>query len=145
MSEARAPVVTTRQPARAPPTAAQPVRLGEGTNGERIEKLELLVVQLAQLVGAAQRAGVFPGGDGEDADGPSQLARGEQWWRCESCRSRLGIVGENGVLRVRYKDHSQRIDLGPGGWIEIACRKCARPNVARGPGEALPTLPADPS
>lgn len=62
---------------------------------------------------------------------------GHKPWKCEGCRGLLGFYDEQrDVLRIRVKDFHVHVQVGPGGWIEVPCRRCGFQN--RISGEATP-------
>ena len=131
-----------RQPGVQP--GMQRVVLGEGTPEERLEKVEMVVGQMAELVGAMARVtgatgappqpgqGAGPDARTDDPDGRIEaLAQGERWWCCKSCRVRLGILDGDGVLRQRYKDRVVVLCTGAGGWVKINCWRCGLENMLK--------------
>lgn len=91
---------------------------------ERLSKLETNVIApmaaTLELLGRRLQ-------DGEDES--PKLAPGHRPWKCEGCRSLLGIYDNNeDCVRIRVKDFFVQASPGQGGWVQVQCRRCGQPN-----------------
>ncbi len=110
------------------PVSSEKIVLGEGTDSERLAKLERVLVGLVPMIDAAIKHG------GEER---SALAESEAWWTCSGCKKRLGIVNNaTGELRIRHDGGRflYRIAPGAGGSVVTACNSCGAENTLRDMG-----------
>lgn len=115
------PVVIRRGPA--PPEPREKIVLGEGTDAERLAKLERVIVGIVPMIDAAMKTA------GEDR---TALQEHEAWWTCSTCKKRLGIVNNStGELRIRHDGGRflYRVSPGSGGRVTTSCNSCGHENV----------------
>lgn len=68
-------------------------------------------------------------GDQEDPEDAKAVGKGHREWKCECCRARLGFYDETqDLMRIRVKDFHVQVKVGPGGFVEVPCRRCGHVN-----------------
>lgn len=105
------------------PRAAAPDRAVAAEPTTTIAELTARVAGLENVIRLAR---------GEETDEPVPGRREfmkDAAWKCGKCNSLLAYYDhDTDVIRIRYKDHLVRAQIGPGGWVEVLCRGCGENN-----------------
>lgn len=117
-----------------PPTAREKIVLGEGTEPERLGKIERVIAGLIPVIDNVAKVAAAGGLGGEERPA---LGDDEAWWTCSGCKKRLGIVNnKTGELRIRHDGGRflYRVLPGLGGKVMTACNSCGIENVLKDVG-----------